>query len=90
MGEPKSGIGNVTTNTGLVAMAMAYSRSRMLSAAARLGVADALGDEVGSVDVQSSARNSAEFDADPAELVSISTKVVSDRNQVTSPGTQAR
>jgi hypothetical protein len=44
-----SGIGNVTTNTGLVEMAMAYSRSRMLCAAARLGVADALGDEVRSV-----------------------------------------
>jgi hypothetical protein len=43
------GIGNVTTNTGLVEMAMAYSRSRMLCAAARLGVADALGDEVRSV-----------------------------------------
>ena len=44
-----SGIGNVTTNTGLVEMAMAYSRSRVLCAAARLGVADALGDEVRSV-----------------------------------------
>ena len=30
-------------------MAMAYSRSRVLCAAARLGVADALGDEVRSV-----------------------------------------
>lgn len=40
------GIGNVTPNTGLVEMAMAYSRSRMLCAAARLGIADALGDEV--------------------------------------------
>jgi len=46
----KSGIGNVTTNTGLVEMAMAYSRSRVLCAAARLGVADALGEEVRSVD----------------------------------------
>ena len=44
------GIGNVTTNTGLVEMAMAYSRSRVLCAAARLSVADALGDEVYSVD----------------------------------------
>ena len=43
------GIGNVTPNTGLVEMAMAYSRSRMLCAAARLGVADALGDEIRSV-----------------------------------------
>jgi len=49
MVQPDSGIGNVTTNTGLVEMAMAYSRSRVLCAAARLGVADALGDEVRSV-----------------------------------------
>ena len=54
MAQPGSvaqpGIGNVTKNTGLVEMAMAYARSRMLAAAARLGVADALGDEVRSVD----------------------------------------
>src|ERR1700690_1449803 len=50
MVQLSGGIGNVTTNTGLVEMAMAYSRSRVLSAAARLGVADALGDEVRSVD----------------------------------------
>ncbi|MGC2298025.1 MAG: methyltransferase [Acidobacteriaceae bacterium] len=49
MGQPNSGIGNVTTNTGLVEMAMAYSRSRVLCAAARLGIADAFGDEVRSV-----------------------------------------
>jgi hypothetical protein len=49
MAEPNCGIGNVTTNRGLVEMAMAYSRSRILCAAARLGVADALGDEVRSV-----------------------------------------
>jgi hypothetical protein len=49
MAQCNSGIGNVTLNTGLVKMAMAYSRSRMLCAAARLGVADALGDEVRSV-----------------------------------------
>jgi hypothetical protein len=49
MAQPNSGIGNVTANTGLVEMAMAYSRSRVLCAAARLGVADALGDEVRSV-----------------------------------------
>src|ERR1035441_2267541 len=49
MAEPNSGIGNVTTNTGLVEMAIAYSRSRVLCAAARLGVADALADEVRSV-----------------------------------------
>jgi len=47
--EANGGIGNVTPNTGLVEMAMAYSRSRILCAAARLGVADALGDEVRSV-----------------------------------------
>ncbi|MGA7521472.1 MAG: methyltransferase [Acidobacteriaceae bacterium] len=40
------GIGNVTPNAALVQMAMGYARSRMLVAAARLGVADALGDEV--------------------------------------------
>jgi hypothetical protein len=49
MAQPNSGIGNVTTNTGLVEMAMAYSRSCVLCAAARLGVADALGDDVRSV-----------------------------------------
>jgi hypothetical protein len=49
MAQPNSGIGNVTANTGLVEMAMGYSRSRGLCAAARLGVADALGDEVRSV-----------------------------------------
>src|SRR5208282_4238769 len=49
MAQPNSGIGNVTANTALLEMAMAYSRSRVLCAAARLGVADALGDEVRSV-----------------------------------------
>jgi O-methyltransferase domain/Dimerisation domain len=49
MAQPNSGIGNVTPNTALLEMAMAYSRSRVLCAAARLGVADALGDEVRSV-----------------------------------------
>jgi hypothetical protein len=49
LAQPDGGIGNVTTNAGLVEMAMAYSRSRVLCAAARLGVADALGDEVRSV-----------------------------------------
>ena len=44
------GIGNVIENTGLVEMAMAYSRSRILCAAAHLGVADALGDEIRSVE----------------------------------------
>ena len=49
MAQSNSGIGNVVSNTALVEMAMAYSRSRMLCAAARLGVADALGDEIRSV-----------------------------------------
>ena len=40
----KSGIGNVTAATDLLEMAMAYSRSCVLCAGARLGVADALGD----------------------------------------------
>ena len=40
----KSGIGNVTATSDLLDMAMAYSRSCVLSAGARLGVADALGD----------------------------------------------
>jgi O-methyltransferase domain/Dimerisation domain len=46
MAPTDPGIGNVTPNAGLVDMAMAYSRSRVLCAAARLGIADALGDEV--------------------------------------------
>lgn len=36
MVQVSSGIGNVTTNAGLVEMAMAYSRSRVLCAAARV------------------------------------------------------
>jgi hypothetical protein len=43
------GIGNVTANSTLIEMAMAYSRSRVLCAAARLGVADVLGDKVLSI-----------------------------------------
>ncbi len=50
MTRPGGGIGNVTANTGLVEMAMAYSRSRVLCAAARIGITDALGDEVSSVE----------------------------------------
>lgn len=46
MAQSNGGIGNVTPNAQLVEMAMAYSRSRLLCAAARLGIADALGDEV--------------------------------------------
>jgi hypothetical protein len=43
MGQTNGGIGNVMPNAELVEMAMAYSRSRMLCAPARLGIADALG-----------------------------------------------
>ena len=49
MAPSNSGIGNVTANSSLLEMAMAYSRSRVICAAARLGVADALGDETLSV-----------------------------------------
>ncbi|MGH9717833.1 MAG: methyltransferase [Candidatus Acidiferrales bacterium] len=45
MEASRSGIGNVTPNSQLLEMAMGYSRSRMLCAAARLGIADALGAE---------------------------------------------
>ena len=31
MAQPNSGIGNVTTNNGLVEMAIAYSRSRVFA-----------------------------------------------------------
>jgi len=50
MTQSTGGIGNVIPNAQLVEMAMAYSRSRMLCAAARLGVADALGEETRSID----------------------------------------
>jgi hypothetical protein len=50
MAQSNGGIGNVSASSQLVQMAMAYSRSRVLCAAARLGVADALGDEVHSVE----------------------------------------
>jgi hypothetical protein len=50
MAQANSGIGNVIPNTELVQMAMSYARSRMLWAAARLGVADAPADEVRSAD----------------------------------------
>jgi ubiquinone/menaquinone biosynthesis C-methylase UbiE len=42
MAATSGGIGNVVQNTNLVEMAMAYSRSRVVCAAARLGIADAL------------------------------------------------
>jgi len=55
MAQSDSGIGNVTTNDALLQMAMAYSRSRVLCAAARLGVADALGDQTRSVEAAAEA-----------------------------------
>jgi SAM-dependent methyltransferase len=42
MSSTGTGIGNATGDTALVQMAMAYSRSRIVCAAARLGIADAL------------------------------------------------
>jgi len=48
-GSPAA-IGNVAQNKALTEMAMGYSRSRVVCAAARLGVADALGDDERSVD----------------------------------------
>lgn len=50
MSQATAGIGNVTPNAALVEMAMAYSRSRVLCAAARLGVADALADSDRDID----------------------------------------
>ena len=50
MVENSGAIGNVVRNSTLTEMAMAYSRSRALCAAARLGVADAMGDDQRSVD----------------------------------------
>ena len=48
--QSNSGIGNVIPNTEFVQMAMSYARSHILWAAARLGVADALADEVHGAD----------------------------------------
>lgn len=50
MTQSDGGIGNVTPNAELLRMAMAYARSRVLCAAARLGVADALGEDVRGID----------------------------------------
>lgn len=58
-----AGIGNVTGNTALVEMAMAYSRSRIVAAAARLGIADALAS--GERDVDDLAKTCS---ADPGSL----------------------
>ena len=59
----KCGIGNVTAATDLLEMAMAYSRSCVLSAGARLVVADALGD------VERSAQEiAAQCQSDPSSM----------------------
>jgi hypothetical protein len=50
MSTSPGGIGNVTPNHALLQMAMAYSRSRVVCAAARLGVADELAGQERSVD----------------------------------------
>lgn len=50
MPETQGSIGNVVNNSTLKGMAMGYARSRVLCAAARLGIADALGNEERSVD----------------------------------------
>lgn len=50
MAQASAGIGNVIPNTSLLEMAMAYARSRILCAAARLELADALGDAERDVD----------------------------------------
>jgi O-methyltransferase domain len=63
MSSTSGGIGNVTQNPTLVEMAMAYSRSRMVCAAARLGIADALATGERSVDDLAKA-----CDADRASL----------------------
>lgn len=63
MPEPKSSIGNVIDNKTLTSMAMGYARSRALAAAARLGVADALGNTPQTVD-----HLAATSHADPSSL----------------------
>src|SRR6266566_4788281 len=50
MAGSRAAAGNVAQNKALTEMAMGYFRSRVLCAAARLGVADALGDDERSVD----------------------------------------
>lgn len=50
MASSTAGVGNATQTPGLVEMAMAYSRSCMMCAAARLGIADALANGERTVD----------------------------------------
>ncbi len=63
MTETCGAIGNVVQNNTLTGMAMGYARSRVLCAAARLGVADALGGDERTVDQLASLCN-----AEPASL----------------------
>jgi hypothetical protein len=63
MAASSGAIGNVAQNKALTEMAMGYARSRVLCAAARLGVADALGDGERSV-----AELAASCGAQPAAL----------------------
>jgi len=63
MPEAQGTIGNVIHNSSLTGMAMAYARSRVICAAARLGVADALGGAQRTVDELASV-----CQADPASL----------------------
>ena len=55
MAQPVRSVGNESPNAALIQMALAYRRSAVLCAAARLGVADALGDEVRDLDFLSKA-----------------------------------
>jgi len=50
MAESRKGIGNVAPNQSLTSMAMGFARGRVLCAAARLGLADALADQHRDVD----------------------------------------
>lgn len=50
MTQPGSSVGHEPSYAALVQMALAYRRSAVLCAAARLGVADVLGDEVRDLD----------------------------------------
>jgi hypothetical protein len=63
MPEARGAIGNVIHNDTITGMAMGYARSRVLCAAARLGVADALGGNERTVDQLAS-----RCQADPASL----------------------
>jgi SAM-dependent methyltransferase len=50
MAESRPAVGKAAPTRSLTEMAMGYTRSRVLAAAARLGVADALGDDERSID----------------------------------------